>query len=251
MQGLKDRQRKALQDRALAGIFEKARQGLRLSPGKVSREYLSAREVLESGREGEIDFEASDLMALSKSAGSEEKLHALQFEVRGETWPKVLVLLDFSFSMKGEKIATLCLIAAMLSLAIPPGSLSILGFDSRIHEIKKWDEGLTPEQIVERVLYFPGGGFTTAAREWIDSERQDRRIQVLLIGDGKYTEGADPMPLAQELHRLSVFKVGKDIGGRELLRTLAERGRGTFQEARTPGDVPKKFYDMLRDLRRG
>jgi hypothetical protein len=160
MQGLKDRQRKALQDRALAGIFEKARQGLRLSPGKVSREYLSAREVLESGREGEIDFEASDLMALSKSAGSEEKLHALQFEVRGETWPKVLVLLDFSFSMKGEKIATLCLIAAMLSLAIPPGSLSILGFDSRIHEIKKWDEGLTPEQIVERVLYFPGGGFT-------------------------------------------------------------------------------------------
>ena len=131
----------------------------------------------------------------------------------------------------------------------------MMGFDSRIKWIKRFKEELTPEQIIERILELPAGGFTnieTALNETSKMLARTHRINtnVILIGDGKYTEGRDPTLLATRFKHLSVLKLGRDQAGRALLLDLSSRGNGKFYEARKFHELPKTMYNAMRALLR-
>jgi hypothetical protein len=130
-----------------------------------------------------------------------------------------------------------------------------MGFDSKTRWIKRFGEELTVETIVERVLELPAGGFTNielALNETFKAlHSQDRdRANVILIGDGKYTEGSDPAPLAPRFKHLNALKIGRDQAGRELMLELSARGNGQFFEARRIDDLPKTMYAAMKRLLR-
>lgn len=182
-------------------------------------------------------------------------LRNLRFELRIDRETDIAIIMDASMSMGGEKLALLALATAVVALCVPTERLSLMGFDSKIRWVKRFNEELTVRSIIERVLELPAGGFTNlelALKETLQvlSKSNKANANVILISDGKYTEGRDPSSLAQGFRHLNVMKIGKDQAGRELLQELVLKGHGKFFEARKMTDLPKAVYSAMRVLLR-
>jgi Mg-chelatase subunit ChlD len=182
---------------------------------------------------------------------------ALRFDARIEKKVDVALVMDASLSMTGEKLALLAVSAAVVALCVPAPRLALMGFDSKVRWIKRFGDELSLEQIVERVLELPAGGFTNmelALSEMLRvlGQQNKERANVILIGDGKYTEGGDPSHLAPRFKHLNSLKIGRDQAGRDLMMELSGRGSGTgqFFEARRISDLPRTMYGAMKRLLR-
>lgn len=215
---------------------------------------LDYRSFLETGERGELDV-TETLEAMIEQGRGGDPTEALRFLAHVERDARVLLLLDMSLSMKGEKIALLAVASAVVLLSLPAEQLALMAFDSGPHWIKRFGERATAESLAERVLEFPTGGFTNierALKEALsaisDSGRSGVKTHVILIGDGRYTEGRDPAELGYSFKRLSALRIGKDPSGRPLLIELSRHGGGGYFEARQAQDLPVVLYQALRTL---
>ncbi len=250
-----DMAKSKLRARAVAGVLERARKLVGTVSTPEQPVLQDWKTFVETGSRGELDLDASLAEGFT---GEDTDLDRLRFESRQEKRRPLAVVMDVSMSMKGDKLAHLALAVAAIVLSVPReamGELCLMGFDSRIRWVKRFREIVRVDEIVERVLDLPAGGFTnmelafTEIHDELDRTGQPRAA-VLLVGDGKYTEGADPLRFASDFRSLHVLKIGRDIGGRDLLRELADRGRGGFFEARTYADLPRTLYDAIRAAQR-
>lgn len=238
------RHRKDLEARAIQGVMTRARKLVGPVRAAEQEKILSFHEMDSSVSAHEIDLEATI---------EADPIHFsdLRFLCRSPKRLPIAVLMDVSMSMKGDKLAHLALSASAMALSIPGADLCFAGFDSKTSWVKRFDEKITTEKIVEKILNLPAAGFTNmdgAFRDLKDELESSRRprANVILIGDGKYTEGRNPIDRAQDFFRLHVLKIGKDIGGRQNLKDLAQKGSGLFIEARQYADLPKCLYTLLR-----
>lgn len=233
-----------MSEAAIKGVIDRAHESL----GPVQKPYrylsVSQEEIDSSGgtyHSPELDIEETLINP-----------EAPVFQVKVERDHGLVLVLDTSLSMKGEKLALLAATVAAVALSVPAQALAILGFDSEIHEIKKFDEVVTLSMVVERVLSIPPGGFTniskglTIAREWIQATRF-KQSRVILISDGRYTEGIDPVEIAKLLPFVYPVKIGKEPYGREVMRSIADTGMGVFMEVREMKELPMQ---LLRAIRR-
>jgi len=240
---LEEKIKKEMSAQAIRGVIDRARQSL--GPVQKPYRYESAthEEIASSGgvmQSPELDIE-------------ETLLHRDEpvFQVKLERDHGLVIVLDTSLSMKGEKLALLGATVAAVAMSVPSSALAILGFDSAIHEIKRFDEKVSIEQSVERVLSIPPGGFTnisrglSEAREWIQSSRF-KQARVILISDGRYTEGVDPVKIARLLPFVYPVKIGKEQTGREVMRSIADTGMGTFMEVREMRELPMQLLQAIR-----
>lgn len=255
-----EKEKAHLKRRAIDGILERAHMvmGSVLKP-ETSR-VVDLPTFIEKGARGELDvletLEESFMQGLADKNGIRSyRTDLLRYDARIEKDTPVALVMDASLSMTGEKIALLSVATAVVALSVPAPRLSLMGFDSRIKWIKRFGEDLTVEQIIERVLELPAGGFTNmeiAMKETLKALRvfHKEHANVIFIGDGKYTEGADPSPLANKFKHFNVLKLGKDQAGRELLQELSMKGNGQFFEAYKIYDLPKTMYGAIRTLLR-
>ncbi len=255
-----DKEKAQLKKRAIEGILERAYlvMGSVLKP-ETSR-VVDHPTFLEKGARGELDVLETLEEAFMQGYGSGKnseifRADMLRYDARIEKETHVALVMDASLSMTGEKIALLSVATAVVALSVPSARLSLMGFDSRIKWIKRFGEELTVEQIIERILELPAGGFTNmeiALKETHKALRSFHKehANVIFIGDGKYTEGSDPSSLASKFKHLSVLKLGKDQAGRELLQELCVKGNGHFFEARKIYELPKTMYGAIRILLR-
>lgn len=221
------------------------------------RALVDYRTFVESGQRGELDvLETLDEgFARGFTLGSMMPPESLRFDTRLDKNNDIALVMDASLSMTGEKIALLAVSVAVVALCVPAPHLSLMGFDSRTRWIKRFGEQLSVEEIVERVLELPAGGFTNLelalgeTAKTIHGQHRDR-ANVILITDGKYTEGGDPTYLAPKYKHLNVLKIGRDQAGRELLLELTSRGNGRFFEARHINELPRTMYGAMRTLLR-
>ena len=173
------------------------------------------------------------------------------YQVRFERDHGVLLLLDTSLSMKGEKLALLGVTVAAVCESVPKAALCILGFDSEIHVLKEFGEDVTTETVVARVLSIPPGGFTNiehglkAAGKHIDQSGYPQS-RVILVSDGRYTEGKDPTIEAQNFRFIYPVKIGKDPTGRTVMREIADTGQGRFAEVREMHELPRFLLNGIR-----
>lgn len=173
------------------------------------------------------------------------------YQVRIEKDHGLILVLDTSLSMKGEKLALLGVTVAAVAMSLPVDSFAILGFDSEIHTIKAFTDHTTPEECIERVLSIPPGGFTNielglkTAKKWIQ-ESHYPQTRVILVSDGRYTEGADPAMVAREFPFIYPIKIGKDPTGREVMKDMADTGMGRLTEVREMKDLPRMLLNMIR-----
>lgn len=243
---LEPKKKKEMSEIAIQGVMNRARELL----GPVQRPFRMLQVSHEDLHSSPGDYHSPELdleETLLQSAHDRTPV----YQVKMERDHGLVLVLDTSLSMKGEKLALLGATVAAVAMSVSGKSLSILGFDSEIHEIKKFDEEVPIETLVERVLSIPPGGFTniskglTIAREWIQSARF-KQARVILISDGRYTEGIDPVEIAKLLPFVYPVKIGKEPFGREVMRSIADTGLGTFMEVREMKDLPLQLLKAIR-----
>jgi len=231
-----------MSERAIRSILDRARESL----GPIQKPYhyqiLDADAALRLGAEGgvvELDVE--------ETLQYREPL----FQARIERNHGIVLLLDTSLSMKGERLALLGVTVAAVAMSVPEQALCILGFDSEIHAVKEFGEHVPAEKLIERTVSIPAGGFThielglKAAKSRIESSRL-RESRVILVSDGRYTEGKNPVIEARNFRVVHAVKIGKDPGGRAVMREIANTGEGRFSEVREMHELPGFLLRAIR-----
>jgi Mg-chelatase subunit ChlD len=170
----------------------------------------------------------------------------------------VVIAVDTSLSMTGEKLALTAVALAVVLLEFADDSVGIVAFENEATILKYPDERVSVIEFVERFLDVPAQGYThleDGLRVSLKllkniSHAGGRRPSAILLTDGKYTAGADPAYLAQRFHRLLVMKMGYDRASMPLCRELAVKGHGSVREVRTDTELPTAMYAVVKDLLR-
>jgi len=169
---------------------------------------------------------------------------------------------DTSLSMTGEKLALTAVALAVVLLEFQDDPIGIVAFENEAKVLKKSNERLTLQQLIERFLDVPSHGYThleAGIKEALSQERRggtraggrSKPPSTVLITDGKYTAGKDPTYLAAKFSHLIVLKMGQDSTSLGLCRDLARQGHGVCKEVSEYDALPPVMYNVVKDLLRG
>lgn len=158
---------------------------------------------------GELDVEATVENLLGKPHPEPGDLIVRR---RIDRRHQVVLIVDTSLSMAGEKMALAAVAAAVLALKLRAGDLAVVLFADTARVILRFGEEVGPEETVRRMLSVACGGGTDIADALrlghAELQRgRDPGRSGLLVTDGVCTCGADPLPLAARFGRLHVLLV--------------------------------------------
>jgi Mg-chelatase subunit ChlD len=172
----------------------------------------------------------------------------------------MILTVDTSLSMTGEKLALTAVALAVVLLQFPDDPIGIIAFENEPKILKLPEEKISVEQLVERFLDVPAHGYThledgmKAALNMSTSTLPGvyrGQTSVVLLSDGKYTAGRDPTYLAHRFNHLVVMKMGKEKASLDLCKELAHKGRGVLKEVGELESLPHAMYSVVKDLLRG
>ncbi len=154
----------------------------------------------------------------------------------------VVLLVDVSGSMRGERVRLTAATVGALSGALTHDRLAVLAFWSDAAWLQVADEPLSAPELIYRLLSLPARGLTniafplelaTDALASFDA----RGARAVLLSDCVHNAGPDPRPLAAALPRLDVLCDVTTEHDREMARDLAFAGRGRLHLVRGYRDV--------------
>lgn len=231
--------RDQIERRAVDAILEQARQMLRHAalPTSTTQDTFPA--------DGELDL---DRTLDAPRPWRPEDIKLTRREVREAD---VVVILDMSLSMTGEKIALIALATAILRLRLD--RLSVISFDTNAHTLVRVGEEATAREIVKRILRVPAQGYTNVSAGLeaglVQLKRSPRSERAgVILTDGVANVGRDPVPIAGRFPRLHVVQVGPEdrLGARTCLG-MARNGRGRRYRAPTYADLPAVVKRLVRE----
>lgn len=206
----------------------------RLSVARPPRDRRPRRGVGElaslpwSGGSDELDLERT-LEALAGNPFPEEREIVVRERVRQRR--SVVLVVDVSGSMKGERVRTAAATVGALAGELARDDLAVVAFWSDAAVLVRRGERVDPTGILDLVLRVPAQGLTnvtfaleTAARELVGVSPRDARV--LLLSDCVHNAGPDPRSVAARLPRLDVLVDTSGEVDVELGRDLARLGRG-------------------------
>jgi Mg-chelatase subunit ChlD len=231
--------RKIVQERAVEEILGRARDMLR----HASRPNRS--EQVHWPEEGDLDLEAS-LENPRPWSSADLILHR---HVPREV--EVVVILDMSLSMTGEKLALTALAAAILKIKLE--HVAVISFDTIAHVLVRAGEAVSVRELVRRILEVPAQGYTNieaglkAGLRELESSKRKERIGIILT-DGHANVGWDPVRVALRFPRMHVVQVGReDRVGTQTCERMARAARGLRYRAVVYGQLPGVVRDLVRD----
>jgi Mg-chelatase subunit ChlD len=162
--------------------------------------------------------------------------------------------------MTGEKLALTAVALAVVLLEFPDDPIGIVAFENEARVLKRPDERISIQLLVERFLDVPAQGYThledgmraalKLARN-AQSSGHGKPASTVLLTDGKYTAGRDPSYLAPKFPHLVLLKMGREKASLEFCRDLARQGRGMLREVDELESLPSVMYGVVKDLLRG
>jgi hypothetical protein len=172
----------------------------------------------------------------------------------------VVLAVDTSLSMTGEKLALTAVALAVVLLQFPEEKIGIVAFENEAQILKKPDERISIALLIERFLDVPAQGYThlesgmrlaLTLTQSNGMETSGKPVSTVLLTDGKYTAGKDPAYLAPRFPHLVVLKMGDERASLDLCRELARNGHGSLKEVANLSDLPSVMYSVVKDLLRG
>jgi len=163
------------------------------------------------------------------------------------------LMLDTSLSMTGEKLALLAVAATVFAYKLPSEDISIIAFESTANSIKKIRTQLSVERIAQKILDVPAMGYTNieaALSEGINELAlgiHKNRIGIL-ISDGKYTAGNDPLPMASRYDFLHVILTGDFNTDPAASVAMASAGHGRLYKAPNFQSLPRVLSRLIADI---
>lgn len=169
---------------------------------------------------------------------------------RVRTRRSVVLLVDVSGSMRGERVRTAAATVGALASELSGDDLSVVAFWSDAAVLAHLGQRVSAQRIVESMVAIPARGLTNLAFPLQVARRELARVpardaRVLLLSDCVHNAGPDPRPLAARLPRLEVLL---DVTGEqdpELARDLARLGRGRLRHIRAYRDVAPALSEIF------
>ncbi|MFO7252668.1 MAG: VWA domain-containing protein [Actinomycetes bacterium] len=152
---------------------------------------------------------------------------------RVRTRRTVVLAVDVSGSMKGERVRTAAAAVGALAAELHRDALAVIAFWSDAAILLRLGHPVRPLELLDTLLRLPARGLTNirfplelAARELARVPARDARV--LLLSDCVHNAGPDPRPVAALLPRLDVLLDTGEEHDLELARDLARLGRGAL-----------------------
>jgi Mg-chelatase subunit ChlD len=169
---------------------------------------------------------------------------------RVRTRRSVVLLVDVSGSMRGERVRTAAATVGALASELSGDDLSVVAFWSDAAVLAHLGQRVSAQRVVESMVAIPARGLTNLAFPLQVARRELARVpardaRVLLLSDCVHNAGPDPRPLAARLPRLEVLL---DVTGEqdpELARDLARLGHGRLRHFRTYRDVAPALSEIF------
>jgi Mg-chelatase subunit ChlD len=154
----------------------------------------------------------------------------------------VVLLVDVSGSMRGERIRTAAATVGALAGELARDDLAVVAFWSDAAVLVHLGHQISPARLLDTLLRIPARGLTNVAFPLQVAARELNRIpaadaRVLLLSDCVHNAGPDPRDYAARLPRLDVLLDTSGEHDLELGRELAALGRGRLFPIRTYRDV--------------
>jgi Mg-chelatase subunit ChlD len=164
----------------------------------------------------------------------------------------VVLLVDVSGSMRGERVRTAAATVGALAAELSRDNLAVVAFWSDAAVLCRLGQRIGPQALVESMVRIPARGLTNvafplqvAARELARIPARDARV--LLLSDCVHNAGPDPRPFAARLPRLDVLLDTTGEQDRWLGGELARLGRGKLRVASTYRDVAPALSSFFTD----
>lgn len=199
------------------------------------------------GAADEIDLDATIEMLAGKPVPED---HDIIVRDRVKAARAVVLIVDVSGSMRGERIRTAAATVGALAGELAQDQLAVIAFWSDAAIVSRLSDPVRPDRLLHTLAGIPTRGLTNvafplevAARQLSSTPPQDARV--ILLSDCVHNAGPDPRPFAAALPRLDVLL---DVSGEqdvELGRELASAGHGILRLARSHHDVGPAISEMF------
>jgi Mg-chelatase subunit ChlD len=208
----------------------------RLALRRPRRDATSRRGIGELGslpyRGGsdEIDLDRT-IEVLAERPVPEDEDIVVRDRIR--TMRSVVLAVDVSGSMKGERVATAAATVGALAGELQHDELAVIAFWSDAAILLNLGEPVKPMELLDAIMRIPAQGLTNvafplelAAKQLARAPVRDARV--VLLSDCVHNAGPDPRTIAARLPRLDVLLDASGERDVELGRDLARVGRGTL-----------------------
>ncbi len=181
-----------------------------------------------SGTSDEIDLDATVDVLAQRPVPERDDIRVRE---RLRTRRSVVLLVDVSGSMRGERIKTAAATVGALAGALAHDALAVVAFWSDAAVLQDLGDRTTPTRLVETLTRIPARGLTNVAFPLEVAAEQLRRApvreaRVVLLSDCVHNAGPDPRPYAAALPRVDVLLDATGEKDVDLGREIASRGRG-------------------------
>ena len=200
------------------------------------------------GGSDEIDLDRTIEMLAEHPIPEDEDIIVRE---RVQTRRSVVLLVDVSGSMKGERVQTAAATVGALAGELQHDALAVIAFWSDAAVLLQLGHEVKPMDLLDSILQMPARGLTNIAFPLELAARQlaqvpTREARVILLSDCVHNAGPDPRENAARLGRLDVLI---DVSGEkdiELGGHLAKAGHGTAHLVRTHRDVAPALGQLFR-----
>jgi len=191
------------------------------------------------GTSDDIDLDAT-LEALAEHPVPEDDDIVVRERVR--TRRSVVLAVDVSGSMRGERVRTAAATVGALAAELSRDDLAVVAFWSDAAVLVRLGERATPSTLLDTLLRIPVRGLTNVSFPLVVARRQLARVpardaRVLLLSDCVHNAGPDPRTAAAGLPRLDVLLDASGEHDTDLGRDLARLGRGRLAVVHRYTDV--------------
>lgn len=163
-----------------------------------------------------------------------------------------VLMFDTSGSLYGPKFRNAALAVAVLAYHLAKEKFAVILFNTKATIIKKMDENIQTNKLIDRVLESESAGYTNisdALEKGLKELNKDKRTEKfgVLITDGCFNRGEDPRPYAKKFYNLHVLGLPSDkLWGEEVCRDLARIGRGRYMPVKSMDQLPRILMKLLR-----
>ncbi len=221
--------------------------------GPVSMPTYISRSEYRTGEDAEIDVEATLDVLLEKGGSSPYDLIVERREPRELS---VVMMLDASLSMTGDKLAMATAAIAVLAFRLKTVDYILITFNDRPSVLKRVNQVKNLDDLISDLLEARAGGYTNIEGALVKG-RQELAISKtgnhvgILITDGNYTVGDDPADAASAYKRLFVIMTESHDCQPGVCQDLAARGGGHMYPVATFEEIPRVLYRVLRSVAHG
>jgi hypothetical protein len=203
-----------------------------------------APELCRGPHTDEIDLEATvENMVADPLAEVEQNLATWD---RSTEQAGFVLMLDHSYSMRGPKLVLAALTAAAIALHFKR-DYSVVSFAGEVKVLKDLREAIPPQLVLDRVFALPVRGLTNVTEALSLGLHQLQGFSKpfgLLLTDGGWTAGQDPLSVAARFNRLHVLAFPP--ANPKKVRLLAEAGHGSFSYVENKAAITQAIVRALQ-----